>query len=296
MNFNEFVKNLTIGEKSTNIKTNICENIPDFYSIDDIIEKTKIDLNREIENSDEYFFLRTKGKKKGRKNQIEILINNKEEEENSNKKKRWRKTSRNSNIVHDKNVGDNIMKKIKCQLFKYIIPFFNELLKIFNIKLLKLDYKYIRKLNHSYELKLFECKLKDLLSLYISPKYKDKNLNNDYNKKIIDNFINKENKENENIFNKNKKIYDTLIFLFNLTYRDWSNLMTEKTNFEELAQNNNVDNIDFEIINNNFVGINKLLNNLKIEECEEYYSHFIFLFFNYERWFSLKHLRKKNKK
>jgi len=156
--------------------------------------------------------LRTKGKKKGRKNQIEILINNKEEEENSNKKKRWRKTSRNSNIVHDKNVGDNIMKKIKCQLFKYIIPFFNELLKIFNIKLLKLDYKYIRKLNHSYELKLFECKLKDLLSLYISPKYKDKNLNNDYNKKIIDNFINKENKENENIFNKNKKIYDTLIF------------------------------------------------------------------------------------
>jgi len=42
MNFNEFVKNLTIGEKSTNIKTNICENIPDFYSIDDIIEKTKI--------------------------------------------------------------------------------------------------------------------------------------------------------------------------------------------------------------------------------------------------------------
>ena len=158
MNFNEFVKNLTIGEKSTNIKTNICENIPDFYSIDDIIEKTKIDLNREIENSDEYFFLRTKGKKKGRKNQIEILINNKEVEENSNKKKRWRKTSRNSNIVHDKNVGDNIMKKIKCQLFKYIIPFFNELLKIFNIKLLKLDYKYIRKLNHSYELKLFECK------------------------------------------------------------------------------------------------------------------------------------------
>jgi len=102
-----------------------------------------------------------------------------------------------------------------------------------------------------------------LLSLYISPKYKDKNLNNDYNKKIIDNFINKENKENENIFNKNKKIYDTLIFLFNLTYRDWLNLMTEETNFEELAQNNNVGNIDFEIINNNFTGINKLLNNLK---------------------------------
>ena len=62
--------------------------------------------------------------------------------------------------------------------------------------------------------------------------------------------------------------------------------MTEKANFEELAQNNNVGNIDFEIINNNFAGINKLLNNLKIEGCEEYYySHFIFLFFNYERWF-----------
>ena len=33
-------------------------------------------------------------------------------------------------MKYNKNVQDNIIKKINCQLFKYVIAFFNELLKI----------------------------------------------------------------------------------------------------------------------------------------------------------------------
>ena len=47
-----------------------------------------------------------------------------------------------------------------------------------------MDYKYIKNLSHSYELELFGYKLKDLLSLDISSKYK--HIKNDYNRKWIE--------------------------------------------------------------------------------------------------------------
>ena len=92
--------------------------------------------------------------------------------------------------VHDKMAPDNIIKKIKAIIFKNILIFLNNLLEgetNSNIKFLNLDYnKYINKLNISFEKKLLSMKLKDLLSLDISSKFKEKDDNNKEIIKIIE--------------------------------------------------------------------------------------------------------------
>ena len=54
--------------------------------------------------------------------------------------------------------------------------------------------------------------------------------------------------------------------------------------------------INFEMIEKSFAGINDLLDNCQ-ENDDKYIAYFIFLFFNYERWFFIKKARnRKNKK
>ena len=237
-----------------------------------------------------------KKKKKG-ENYFNLII---EKEKNSDKKKRGRKASVNPSIIHNNMSEDNIIKKIKAKLFNYIIIFFNRILQKVNIndiKLLKLDYKYINNLSKIFELQLFTNKLKDLLYLDISSKYSSKSNNEikDNNKNIIEKIENKTLVKN----NGNEKIYDTLIFLLNLTYLDWLNLLTAKTSFNELARQNNVNekSIDFNIIGNSFGGINEILSKfLKKQKDQQYFTSFVFLFFNYERWFMIKRERRRKKK
>ena len=170
--------------------------------------------------------------------------------------------------------SDNIIKKIKALLFKNILSFLNNLFNyttINNIKLLKLNSKYVNQLNSIFELNLIGMKLKEFLSLEVSSKIK-----------------------------KNGKNY-TLMFIFNLTFREWLNLFTGKQNFKDLAEYYNVNrsSIDFDIIENSFVGINKVLPKLKEdynfdkESDEKYFANFVFFLFNYERWFLIKKPRKK---
>lgn len=100
---------------------------------------------------------------------------------------------------------------------------------------------------------------------------------------------------------KDEKDYDTLMFILNLTFRDWLNLFTGKQNFKDLAEYYNVNrsSIDFDIIENSFVGINKVLPKLKEdynfykESDEKYFANFVFFLFIYERWFLIKKPRKK---
>ena len=195
---------------------------------------------------------------------------------------------------------DNIIKKIKAKLFNYIIIFFNRILQEVNIndiKFLKLDCKYINNLNQIFELKLFASKLKDLLSMDISSKYSSKNnyeIKNN-NKNIIEKIENKTLVKN----NESEKIHDTWIFLLNLTYCDWLNLLTGKTIFDKLAGQNKVyeKSIDFKIIGNNFGGINEILSEfLKKQKDEQYFTSFVFHFFNYERWFMTRTARRRKNK
>lgn len=267
-------------------------NLPEFYSMEQICEKisdkeiqTKLKVG-ETEKSYEYNYMKNLNKKIKRDNEgynnnpHSIYLKNEK-----NKKKRGRKSIIKSLNVHNRMTPDNIIKKIKSILFKYIIEFLNKLLKKVSkkIKLAKLDYKYINKLKRKDDLLSLKIKLKELLSLNISPKYRS--LKKDYDKKIIEQIENK----NEFIINEdNNHFYDTLIFVLNLSFGDWLDLFTRKKNCEDLFNYYGIDknNINNKIIEESFLGINEVLN--QFEENEKYFSRFVFYLYNYERWFFIK--------
>jgi len=274
----------TNEEKSTNAKTNK-ENIPEFFSKDKIVNKLLYDeiktkfMNSNIDKSDEYYYLEKKRKKRKEDDENDDIIIKKEDE----KSKRGRKTNSISMNVHNRMVPDNIIKKIKAKIFKYLLFFMNNLLKKGtnnrHITFLNLDYKkYINKLNISFEKELLSMKLKDLLSLDLSSKYKDENKDN--NKDILKIIENK----GEGIINKD--IADTLKAILDITFRDWLDLFTGKKQIKELYDVNEL-SIKFDMIEKSFVGINGVLNNFKKED-EKYFASFVLFFFNYERWFLIK--------
>jgi len=237
-----------------------------------------------IDESDEYYYLEKKRKRRKEDDENNGIIIKKEDE----KSKRGRKTNSISMNVHDKMAPDNIIKKIKAIIFKNILIFLNNLLEgetNSNIKFLNLDYnKYINKLNISFEKKLLSMKLKDLLSLDISPKFKEKDDNNKEIIKIIE-------KEEGEIINKD--IIDTLKFILDITFRDWLDLFTGKKQIKDLVTDNEL-SINYDKIEKSLVGINRVLNEIE-EKDEKYFSSLVLFFFNYERWFLIKTPRGKKK-
>ena len=124
-------------------------------------------------------------------------------------------------------------------------------------------------------------KLRELVSLDISPKYI--RVKESFNKEIITIIIKKE----ESVIDETKeKYYNTLMFVLNLTFREWLDLLTGKRNIQDLSSFYKVNGeINFDLIQKNFVGINQILNNF--DENENYFVRFVFYFYNYERWFYL---------
>ena len=288
-------------ESSTNIKTLI---LPKFYSLDEIMNlfdkiynnnqiKNKLNEGKSIEQSIGYTFMSTLNKKRKREDEKIDLLN---EEKIKNGQKRGRKTSNCSKTEHDKTAADNIIKKIKTKLFEFILKFINLLLKKmkFNIELLKLNYIYVDQLSRNNELQLLNSLLKDLLSLDISPKYKNKN--KEYNKKVIEEIIGSEKILKE----KNDFYYETLMFVLNITFRNWFDVFTGKNNFENLAKDyiGNQAKINFKLIEESFVGVNTLLDYLADENKNDnnYFAFFVFYLYNYERWFLIKSPRQKKVK
>ena len=295
-----------LEEKSTNIWT---FQQPKFYSFEEIKERlSKIWANDQIEailkdgqclkNSAEYRFMDTLNKKRKRVEENDYIINSFDElQKKEGEKKRGRAPKKDSNKTHTKMNSDNIILKIKAKLFENILEFINALLsnielnKKLNIELIKLDYNYIKNLRRDNELNLLNTTLKDILSMNISPKFKSKD--KDYNKKTINDLI-------DNIDKKK----NTLLFVLNMTFRDWLDIFTGKNNLENKANNieGNQMDIDFKLIKNSFVGIDKFLSNLEEEikkEKENDYKYFafcIFYLYNYERWFFVKSSRKKKDK
>ena len=187
--------------------------------------------------------------------------------------------------------ADNIIKKIKTAIFKYPLLFLNNILKEFattnKYELLKIDYEFVMRLKKEEELKLLDMSLKDIFSKNISSKYTKYEKN--FNKKII-----------ENILNKKVNVDDTILFVFNMTLRDWLDIFTLKKNVNDIlnkTNNINYQNVDIEKIENNFVRIDEFLKEINEKnKNEDYMSHFISCLYNYERWFYLKKGRTRNKK
>ena len=177
-------------EKSTDIKTiliklkdsknvekldNKNDIIPEYFSYDDI--RTKI-----FEPNEEKFNFKIKEVFKNKKGIKESLINRKRnrdfyemvsdvsieienKEENINEKKRGRPPPLNyANIGgHNKMSEDNVIKKIKSYIFKYVIKFTNKILNKTDKdedRLQKLDYKYIDQIKREKDLELLNMPIK----------------------------------------------------------------------------------------------------------------------------------------
>lgn len=308
MNIEKY-QNCRTEEKTINVQNSSI--LPNFYSIEQIMDILENKLPNEVYNklsegknfkeSFEYRFMESLNRKRKREEEKQnkqnksIYIIVKDNEEKLEKKKRGRKTlCRSKKEEHNKYSSDNIIKKIKSKLFDYLIQFMNKLLEkiTINIKLSKLSYKYISTLSRENELKLLKKTLKEILSFDITGKFKYKKT--DYNKEIINKIINSENI----IYQKGSFDYYTLRFILNLTFVDWLDAFTGKNTFEQLAYKYDVDltNINFNLLKDNFIGIDKLLLNLEknIDDCR-YFISFVFYLYNYERWFFQKITKGKKK-
>ena len=211
----------------------------DIGKVSKLIKRQYQERNKNISNNNEISL----GNKRGRKNQNDIT-------------KRF----------HDKNTPDNILKKCKRVFFDNIIIYTNSYINNNksknqeNFELKKLNYsKYINKLNKEDEMKLFNMKLKDFVSLEINAKSSlkfDKNYNKIIMKKVL-----KEEKDNE-VINS----------FLNMTFGEWVDVFTFKTKFNN---------------NSYFNGIQDTLDKFS-KEKNEYFTRFIFYLFNYKSVFENK--------
>ena len=187
--------------------------------------------------------------------------------------------------------SDNIIKKIKAEIFKYLTQFLNNIINGKktpgeNNKIYRINYCFINQLNREIDLRYLNMPLKDLFSLLqISPKYK--NISSESNKIFIKNLL-------------NRQTDGAIKFAFNMTLRDWLDIFSFKKEVKDLLDEYNVrDDNDtiFIKIKESLVTVDNLLNNLaENEENKNYFSNFTFYLYNYELWFFRKKGRKSKKK
>ena len=206
-------------------------------------------------------------------------------------KKRGRKNKNDSPGKHNRNSHDNIIKKIKANFFHKVIIFLNHILEPINEtkgNLLKLSYEFIDKLTTDKEFNDLNSSLNDLASKEISKKYKTISNKKDFNRGLIKKIL------------KTQKD-PTILFAFNLSFRDWIALYCRKKTISQLIieYGKNEQVIDSERIKKSLDNIGTFLYEIKNnnKNSPQFLIRFIFLLYNYEAWFYLRKARKKfNKK
>ena len=207
--------------------------------------------------------------------------------ENEKRTKRGRKNkNKNGQKEHTKMGADNIIKKIKSKIFKYSMGFINKMIKNKEEKsLCRLNYKkYIDNIVKEKDLDYLNMKLKDLLSLEISPKQKF--LDKDFNKNLIDQIINKEILVQD---------YNTTIFALNMKLKDWLELFLMKQNINDLKNKYRLEetnDVNFDTIEKYKGKVNDLYRELLKGNDEQYFSLSFLYLYNYERYFYMKRIRK----
>ena len=218
-------------------------------------------------------------------------------EESECKKIGRKKANDYSKRKHNRNSGDNIIKKIKLKFIEYSLKFLNNILNSFIAKnkiigymkissnnkryyysqgyenLIKtLDYKFIDRIKKDKELSLLKLPLKEIFSNNISPKYST--LPPEYNKNMIRELISK---ENENAI---------IMFAFNLTLEEWIDIFTHKRKLEAFE---NLSKENIKEIDNKFDKVEKLIVEMyQKNNYKNYLSYLISYMFNYKRWFLIK--------
>ena len=200
---------------------------------------------------------------------------------------------------HNRDSFDNVIKKVKGDIFTKALSFLNKIIDLCipedkkralikmvrnsqrepdNKDLLKdLDYKIINQLKRDFNLELLEMTFKELFSQDISRRYTS--LNQDSNKVIIEHLSKEEN---------NKEIIN---YVFGLKLIDWLNYFTHKTEIEYLES---IEQVKFE-------RAEILLTEVGEMSDGHYFSNYLFHLYNYKWWFEAKKGRaskkpKKNEK
>ena len=195
---------------------------------------------------------------------------------NNNSKKRGPRPKNgnyNKKADHNKSTDDNVMRKIKTHIFKYITYILNKSLKYSIHKFLPLNAKLHEDLKRDFNLDLLN---KPIYEIYI---------NEDLNKAHIN-----ANNSNKNLIKKifEEKLEIETIKILNMKFRDIINQIREK---------------DFDMFLNNIrTQVEKKEGEKNKEEIEEeetidYYMKLIIHYLNdYEEWFFRKNARKTKKK
>ncbi len=252
--------------------SNLFEKNEKLVNIKDKFESDLIDDNIQKEMAQPLI----KKKRKRRRN-AEIEKERNEMEKNKDiiheEKKIGRLSNKNKNDnlmgKHNKFSTDNIMKKVKSFLFRYLIIAINLIIpqecKQYHLK--KLNYDYINQIKKDKEISYLNMTIRDLLSLEISPKYSiiEKNFNQKNIEKILE------------ISNTNVDMNK----IFNMTFRDWIDIFTLKKKSDIIIE-----------------GIDKLLEEVyeKNKYDKHYFSLFVYCLYNYEKWFDCKQSRNSKKK
>ena len=270
------------------------EIFPKLKDLDDLKKKYVMDIElRTIEKD-----LNSMGKKR-RKSKLKYNENF----ENSKKPGR-KKLNDYSKRRHSKNSSDNIIKKIKSKFLEYSLKFINKVLNsnlnkknkaYYNYLLRKkkkdddddledliksLDYKYVNRIKKDSELSLLNKSLKEIFSQDISSKYS--RLPNDSNRIIIERILTDE------------KNNDIIMFVFNLTLREWIDVFIYKKELKDITKINNLNEEKINQLSSLFDRVDKLLLDIYQKDCNKnYLSHFISLMYNYERWFFIKKGRRR---
>lgn len=270
------------------------EIFPKLKDLDDLKKKYVMDIElRTIEKD-----LNSMGKKR-RKSKLKYNENF----ENSKKPGR-KKLNDYSKRRHSKNSSDNIIKKIKSKFLEYSLKFINKVLNsnlnkknkaYYNYLLRKkkkdddddledliksLNYKYVNRIKKDSELSLLNKSLKEIFSQDISSKYS--RLPNDSNRIIIERILTDE-KDN-----------DIIMFVFNLTLREWIDVFIYKKELKDITKINNLNEEKINQLSSLFDRVDKLLLDIYQKDCNKnYLSHFISLMYNYERWFFIKKGRRR---
>ena len=298
--WNLYLKENTTGNK-TIFKTNLKDEAPILYSFDDIKRIFKNALyKKKFSSKVNKKFIKDKqiealylNKKRFRDYTDDDYINgflkneNYQNYEQPNKNKRGRKPKNEDREEHNRMASDNIIKKIKAEIFKYLTQFLNNIINYKktpeeNNKIYRINYRFINQLNREIDLRYLNMPLKNLFSLLnVSPKYK--NIHPESNKVYINRLL-------------NGQIDEAIKFAFNMTFRDWLDIFTFKKEVKDLLNEYNIkdnNNIISKKIKESLVGVDDLINNLvEKEKNQKYFSNFIFYFYNYELWFFKKKGRK----
>ena len=295
-----------IPDDNMKFKISLKEEIPILYSFDDIEKKIfkKTLYKKKFSSKVNKKFIKDEqleglylNKKRFRDYTDDDYINgflkneNYQNYEQPNKNKRGRKPKNEDREEHNRMASDNIIKKIKAEIFKYLTQFLNNIINYKktpeeNNKIYRINYCFINQLNREIDLRYLNMPLKDLFSLLnVSPKYSTKTpeSNKIYIKKLL-----------------NGQADEAIKFAFNMTLRDWIDIFSFKKEVKDLLNKYNIKdnkNIICKKIKKSLVAVDDLLNNLaEKEENQKYFSNFTFYLYNYELWFFKKKGRKSKSK